>query len=273
MLIAVRHKTVYRYEVEARYAIQALRLTPRSFEGQRVHNWRIEAPGFDKAASFVDGFGNITHLTTLRAPHTGLSIEAAGLIETENKAGILKGVKEAAPVRVYLRRTPATEPSEAITALAQSCRKSSVLDTLHQLMGTIHETIRYEIGTTHAQSTAKDVLEARSGVCQDHAHVFISAARELTIPARYINGYFVTGGDGSAEAHHAWAEAWVDSLGWVGFDAANNTCPTERYIRLAAGLDARMAAPIRGLQRGGEQEALDVVVEVQQQQEQGGQQQ
>lgn len=266
MLIAVRHRTTYRYAVEARYSVQALRLTPQSFEGQHVREWRIEAPGLDSAASFVDGFGNFTHLTSLRAAHSGLSIEASGLVETLNKAGVVKGVKEAAPVRVYLRRTPATEPSEAITALARSCSRKGVLETLHQLMGTIHERVRYEIGTTHAQSTAREVLEAGSGVCQDHAHVFISAARELSVPARYINGYFVSGGDGAAEAHHAWAEAWVGDLGWVGFDAANNMCPTDRYVRLAAGLDAGSAAPIRGLQRGGDQEALDVFVEVQQQQ-------
>jgi hypothetical protein len=47
-------------------------------------------------------------------------------------------------------------------------------------------------------------------------------------------------------------------------------CPTERYVRLATGLDAATAAPIRGNRRGGQNETLDVVVEVQQQ---GAQQQ
>ncbi len=107
-------------------------------------------------------------------------------------------------------------------------------------------------------------------MCQDHAHIFIAAARTLGIPARYVTGYLLmedtSDGAGPAEAHHAWAEAWVESLGWVGFDVANRICPTERYVRLAAGLDAGYAAPIVGSRRGGADEKLDVSVAVQQQQ-------
>ena len=57
----------------------------------------------------------------------------------------------------------------------------------------------------------------------------------------------------------------MEGLGWVGFDVANRVCPTERYVRLAAGLDAGYAAPIVGSRRGGESEKLDVSVAVQQQ--------
>jgi transglutaminase-like putative cysteine protease len=102
-------------------------------------------------------------------------------------------------------------------------------------------------------------------VCQDHAHIFIAAARTLGIPARYVTGYLVLAGQATSEAHHAWAEAWVEALGWVAFDIANRICPTERYVRLAAGLDAGYAAPIVGSRRGGSTEELDVSVEVQQQ--------
>jgi len=88
----------------------------------------------------------------------------------------------------------------------------------------------------------------------------------LGIPARYVGGYLLTGDEPRAyDANHAWAEAYVEDLGWVGFDPANGLCPTERYIRLACGLDASSAAPIRGTRRGGFEEVLDVVVEVQQQ--------
>ena len=85
------------------------------------------------------------------------------------------------------------------------------------------------------------------------------------IPARYVTGYLVTDQEAPAEAHHAWAEVYLDGLGWVGFDPANHICPTERYVRLACGLDAGSAAPISGTRRGGVDEVLDVVVEVQQQ--------
>jgi transglutaminase-like putative cysteine protease len=139
------------------------------------------------------------------------------------------------------------------------------LDRLHHLMALVRDRVAYEAGTTHAHTTAADALAEGRGVCQDHAHVFISAARVLGTPARYVNGYFVSGGDGPSEAHHAWAEAWVEGLGWVGFDPANAMCPTDRYIRLNTGLDALSAAPVRGLRRGDSEESLDVIVEVAQQ--------
>ena len=136
---------------------------------------------------------------------------------------------------------------------------------MHALMTARARPRRVRVGVTDAHTAAAEALKDGAGVCQDHAHIFIAAARVLGVPARYVNGYFVTGGEEPAEAHHAWAEAWIDGLGWVGFDLANRLCPTERYVRLACGLDASYAAPIRGTRRGGVEEVLDVVVEVQQQ--------
>lgn len=274
MLIEIRHQTTYSYSTSARYAIQTLRLTPPSFEGQEVLRWTISAPGFERAVEFRDGFGNITHLTTLNAEHDGITIEASGVVETEDRCGIVRGLTEVAPRRVFLRETPVTKPDKAIRDLARKVsggkQPSDTLDCLHALMREVREAITYEIGTTHEHTSAAEALAAGTGVCQDHAHVFISAARAIGIPARYVNGYFLSGTLAPSEAHHAWAEAWIEGLGWVGFDPANGMCPTDRYVRLAWGFDAATAAPIRGTQRGGEQEALDVKVEVEQQ---GGQQQ
>ncbi|MFY8147531.1 MAG: transglutaminase-like domain-containing protein, partial [Rhodobacter sp.] len=88
--------------------------------------------------------------------------------------------------------------------------------------------------------------------------------RRWGIPARYVSGYLMSGGDGSpGEAAHAWAEIWVQGLGWIGFDPANTCCPDDRYIRLGSGLDAQDAAPIRGTARGPAAEVLDVAVAVQ----------
>jgi transglutaminase-like putative cysteine protease len=67
------------------------------------------------------------------------------------------------------------------------------------------------------------------------------------------------------EAGHAWAEAFVPDLGWVGFDAANGICATEAHVRVAAGLDYLGAAPVRGARRGGGAEHLAVEVIVDEQ--------
>jgi transglutaminase-like putative cysteine protease len=167
---------------------------------------------------------------------------------------------------VFLRETTQTKPDGTIRALAESAHGKDTLSKLHALLGAVRDRVEYVPGATDTHTSAADALADGKGVCQDHAHIFIAAARTLQIPARYVTGYLVLGEEGTAEAHHAWAEAWVDSLGWVGFDVANRVCPTERYVRLACGLDAGYAAPIVGSRRGGETETLDVSVTVQQQQ-------
>ena len=60
------------------------------------------------------------------------------------------------------------------------------------------------------------------------------------------------------ELGHAWAEAHVDGLGWVGFDCANGICPDERYVRIACGRDYADAAPISGIRFGTASESLSV---------------
>jgi transglutaminase-like putative cysteine protease len=90
----------------------------------------------------------------------------------------------------------------------------------------------------------------------------------MGLPSRYVTGYLHVAEEREEVAHHAWAETHVPGLGWVGFDPANNVCPTERYVRLACGFDAKSAAPIVGMGRGGGRESLKVAVVVQEQQQQ-----
>ncbi len=151
-------------------------------------------------------------------------------------------------------------------ALAQSVAGAGTIERLHGLAAMVHDRVEYVQGLTDAHTGAAEALDDGKGVCQDHAHIFISAARVLGIPARYVTGYLVLDirNRESAPAQHAWAEAHVDPLGWVGFDVANRLCPTDSYVRLACGLDAGCTAPIVGSRRGGAGESLKVSVAVQQ---------
>jgi transglutaminase-like putative cysteine protease len=115
------------------------------------------------------------------------------------------------------------------------------------------------------ETTAEAALALGQGVCQDHAHIFIGAARLLGLPARYVSGYLMMDDRVDQEAGHGWAEAHVAGLGWVGFDVSNAICPDERYVRLATGTDYRDAAPVTGINIGGGQIALEVSLAVEQQ--------
>jgi len=264
MRLQVRHQTAYRYETPIVAATQTLRLTPRSYEGMMVHRWTVRSDMRRDLPSFTDGYGNIVHGHTINQPHLAAAILVEGEVETTNTHGIVRGAPEPLPPLFFLRRTPLTTPDAALEALAGTvARQGSVLKQLHHLVKAVRDKVEYRSGATDTATSAADALAAGAGVCQDHAHIFVAAARLLAIPARYVGGYLWTSDDAREyQATHAWAEAFVHDLGWVGFDPSNRICPTEAYIRTSVGLDYASAAPVRGVRRGTAAETLAVKVKI-----------
>lgn len=265
MKLHIRHETKYDYETSVRSSIQRLYLTPATFATQKVLSWNISAPGIDKALAYRDSFGNLVHVITSQGPHDHVTVIAEGVVDTQEAAGVVRGLACPSPDNVFLRQTEATEPSPALSEIAQTAvsRQQKHLDVAHEIMREISARILYQIGATHAHTTAAQALADGKGVCQDHAHAMLSALRLVGIPGRYVTGYLVTDGALPATASHAWAEALIPQLGWVGFDAANCKCPTADYVRVATGLDAQGVVPVRGSRRGGESENMTVSVLVQ----------
>lgn len=266
MRIRIAHETVYSYAVPAHAVIQTLRLTPRNFEGQHILNWRIDVDQDARLDAHEDAFGNITHTFSCTGPIQTLTVRVDGLVETSDMAGVVRGAVERFPPGLYLRETALSAADPAIRAYAEAReRPGDRLSTLHALLDDLARDMVFDKDPTQASTTAAEAFALKRGVCQDFAHVFIAAARHLGIPARYVGGYFLhADGTVDQEAGHAWAEAHVPDLGWVGFDAANGLCPTEQHIRIACGLDYLNAAPIRGSRHGGEGEFLTVKVMVDQ---------
>ena len=143
--------------------------------------------------------------------------------------------------------------------------RGDVLASLHALSQAVIGSVSYVIGATHVETTAEEAATLGQGVCQDHAHIFIGAARALGIPARYVSGYLMMDDRIDQEAGHAWAEAHVEGLGWVGFDVSNAISPDDRYVRVATGRDYREAAPVTGVSYGAGDSSLKVRLAVEQQ--------
>ena len=263
MLIDVRHVTRYRYENATHYSVQRLHLMPQDHDGQKVLRWDITVPAGAHLLGYENAFGNRVHLATLAEPHDSIEVVAEGRVERQDTSGIVKRARSPVPDSLYLRQTPATEASAGIRSLATRLGPKPDVEAFHRLMGDIRDRMAYETGVTDVHTSAAEALAAGRGVCQDHAQVFVSAARQAGVPARYISGYLLLEGEAMAEASHAWAEVLVPHLGWVGFDIANRICPTERYVRVASGLDAHGVTPVRGTRRGGGAEHLEVEVRVQ----------
>jgi len=262
MRVAIDHATVYHYDHPARYGVQELRATPMSSAFQQVENWRIEAPGIDMAAGFRDAWGNQVHLVNQMGERQELAIRVHGVVETKRSDGVVGVLPGEPATRIYCRHSPLARPDKRLSDLAASLegRHRDHISLYHALMQAITERMKFDVDATDASTTAAEALAAAHGVCQDFAHVFIAVCRAMGHPARYVTGYMASDDGAASAAHHAWAEAEVPGLGWVGFDPANRICPDARYVRLACGPDAGYAAPVRGIRRGHGEERLTVRV-------------
>ncbi|MFZ1814271.1 MAG: transglutaminase family protein [Rhizobiaceae bacterium] len=264
MRIRISHTTTHSYEQPTRYGIQELRISPAPTRSQKILEWHIECPGIDGAATYHDGSGNLVHLVNQIGETSGFEVQVTGLVETSNADGIIGVLSHGPAPRLFVRETALTKPNAAIIDLAERHRgrHRDQIALYHALMSDIRAAMKFDTQATHVHTTAAEAYGQGHGVCQDFAHVFITACRLLDQPARYVTGYLVH--DAESEAHHAWAEAEVAGLGWVAFDPANGLCPDENYVRLACGFDAATAAPIRGIRRGPGGEEMQVRVSVRQ---------
>ncbi|WP_419689189.1 transglutaminase family protein [Burkholderia theae] len=314
MRLAIRHISRYQFDDQATHALQRLRLRPQSGPGQTVRAWQVTIDGVEPTLSYADGLGNRIDLVRHdRGAKAEIVVIAAGVVETQDRAGILGNPEGYAPPWIFERETALTKAGDTVRALAEALPiEPHGLDALHWLMTEVHGRIAYAPNlAADAPVDAETALQSGEGTSRDHAHAFIAAARVLKIPARYISGYVLAdsamqriadakqnvaddeeealalqSGDGMQQvlgashagqsqsqsqsqsqglpqqalgaqpqaaaltqqpAGHAWAEAYVEGLGWVGFDPFMNRCPDERYVRIAVGLDYRDAQPVTGL--------------------------
>ncbi|MBL4811587.1 MAG: transglutaminase family protein [Rhodobacteraceae bacterium] len=272
MRLKISHVTTYEYDKPVAYALQQIRLTPKSHPSQTVLHWRTEVTGGQRQLTFEDAHRNTVDLISFEPGTQHISVRCEGEVELRDTHGVHGPHGGYMPLWMFLRTTKLTKCGTKCAAIIKDLKDNADennangdLAKLHALMEAVHIALPYAKGTTVSGSTAEEALENGSGVCQDHSHVFISCAREMGLPARYVSGYLMIEGSPQQDATHAWAEAHVDGLGWVGFDAANDQSPDMRYVRVATGLDYADAAPISGMGEALGDERLSVSVEVQQQ--------
>src|SRR6185437_5694317 len=218
MRVRVSHEIKLTFSAPARSLHLNLRLTPRSFESQYVLRWRV---GVDLDASLKpreDAFGSLMHALSWHKPVEAVTITAAGEVQTSDAVGVVRGAVDPLPADMYLRASPLAQANAALRA--DSVAPGETLARLHQLMV---------------------LLRAK-----------IACARGWGVPARFVTGYRVAETPGEPTEMFAWAEALLPGLGWVAFDAVHDLCPNDRYVRVAVGLDANDAAPVRSWVNAGE---------------------
>lgn len=257
MLLTISHVTEYLYSDPVSYALQQLRLTPKSRAGQNVLDWDTQISGGSVNLAYEDHNNNRVELVEIEPDVSRVEIRSNGQVETSDNAGIIGVHGGFAPLWMFERSTELTASGPNIRKLAKDAKPDSSVEGMHALSAAIIGKVDYLTDTTHVATTAEQAVQLGSGVCQDHTHIFISVCRLSGIPARYVSGYLLMDGQTDQVASHAWAEAHLPSLGWVGFDVSNGISPDERYVRVATGLDYRDVAPIRGVRFGSQGGNLD----------------
>lgn len=266
MRLSISHRTDYSFDEPIEGGLQQLRLIPRSGPSQHIDTWDLTVEGGTTEAEFEDHHANRVRLVSVEAGTSLLRIEAAGTVTTTDTNGVHRR-RGRAPLWLYQRDTELTMPGPQLTEfLAAFTPSPDPIETLHALSAHVLAEVSYAIGSTDVSTSAETALEAGRGVCQDHTHIMIAAARQLGFSARYVSGYLFVLGEADQQASHAWAEVWVEDIGWLSFDVVNGICPDNRYVRLAVGLDYSEASPTIGIKFGDSNEVLAVDVNVQLQQ-------
>jgi len=271
MRISIRHRLSTTPPPGSANAVLHLLLTPQSGPTQTVESWSVQMEGIDRAGRFTDAYGNGAHLVNQRQPDGDLVVTVEGIVATVDRHGVYgKGGPGPVPA-LFKRVTPLTKAPVSLYGRFRGS-KDSRLDVLHALMARVGEVLhspaavlqsqsqsQSQGGQSQSQSQSQGSANSADGEeappdlprppATDYAHAFIGAARALDIPARYITGY-ITGDEDDHAAFHAWAEAYDEGLGWVGFDAMLGLCPTDRHVRLAVGLDGNSAQPLRAVPAG-----------------------
>jgi transglutaminase-like putative cysteine protease len=265
-ILKITHETSYHYDEPVPFALQQLRLRPKSRRHQKVIDWTVTVQGGIPQVRFTDEHDNDVDLISFAPGMTDIVIRSEGQVELEDNHGIVGRHTGFVPLWLYKRSTPLTRTGPQVRALLGALdRPEDPLDLLHALSEHIRDRVPYSTDQAEPDLTAEQILTLGHGVCQDHAHIFLAATRHLGLPARYVSGYLMMDDRTDQDASHAWAEAHVEGLGWVGFDISNGISPDQRYVRVATGCDYLSAAPISGMRYGSGSENMLVRLRVEQQ--------
>ncbi len=279
MFYSIRHCTRFRYSAAVSESLMEARMHPRTEGTQRCLTFQLSVSPKARVTSYRDYLGNMIHHFEVPGNHTELMIVAESVVDSlqQGERGQLGPEAWEELDRLVaegdywemLEPSHFAQPSELLKELSNSlgvARRSDPLSLLLELNGAIYNWFAYTPSITRVDSPIDDALLTRQGVCQDFAHIMLALTRELRIPCRYVSGYLYHGSTNryrsSEGATHAWVEALLPRLGWVGFDPTNNLLTSERHIRTAIGRDYADVPPTRGVFKGQAHSELAVSVRV-----------
>jgi transglutaminase-like putative cysteine protease len=270
---------MFRYSSTISQSVMEVRMKPITEGIQHCLKFKLATTPRARVLSYQDYLGNAVHHFDIPSSHSQLTVIAESLVHMGSPAPLIDKLVPAAWKELdsiisktdcadFLAPSQFARPAPSLPDLAAelgAILRDDPLTVVREIMAGMSKSFAYCPRTTKVDSPIDQALEERKGVCQDFSHIMIALVRPLGIPCRYVSGYLFHRDEdqGSGEdATHAWVEALLPGLGWIGFDPTNDVVAGERHIRVAVGRDYADVPPTRGVFQGDARSELSVAVQV-----------
>jgi transglutaminase-like putative cysteine protease len=271
MILEIQHETRFDYTEPVKESVTEVHMEPVSDENQTCHSFHLDVGPQTQQFRYQDGFGNCVHHFDILGAHDHVRILAASLVETHPRPVDLDRSQAVWPVLLdsshlealdFLPFRGPIQPTPLLDPLMKELRPAEGTPLgpfVKAVSHYIHTHYQYARDVTLANSPIDHLLQEGKGVCQDFTHLMIALLRSFNIPARYVSGYIHRPKKESQS--HAWCEAWLPDLGWVGVDPTNDCVIHDHFVKVAVGRDFTDLPPNKGVYRGRGEESISVRVE------------
>ena len=282
MRLDIRYRCRFDYSDGVRESQNELRVVPTTDPRQQLVSARVITSPPSRVFSYTDYWGTRVDSFGIREPHRSLEVIAEASVETRRPLLVsasprMEAIRDPSFRNEHLEYLQPTPHASWGTRIGNEATRQSdlagpdlvsIVLAIHRRVGAV---MHYAPGTTYVGVEVEDVLERGTGVCQDYAHLAVAMCRSLGIPARYVSGYLfttndATGADSEGDVvrvqTHAWFEAAIPGVGWLGLDPTNAQQVGVRHVKTGHGRDYDDVPPLRGVFSGQALADLEVVVEI-----------
>lgn len=278
MRYTIAYSCRFTYEALVEESAIEARLQPRTEGRQRGIAFELAVSPPAPVTLARDDLGNAVHRFEIAHPHLQLAITARADVEVAGAPAALALPPQAweavdaweASGEYWDFQQPGghTRWTPAVRAWAERHARRGREDPLTaalRLTEAVHDQLEYDPGRLDVETDVDELLRTGRGGCADFAHLLVAATRWTGLPARYVSGFRAgrrDEADGVPAAMHAWMEALLPELGWVGFDPAAGIMTGDEYITVAVGREGSDVLPIRSSSTGGVRSTVDVSLEI-----------
>jgi transglutaminase-like putative cysteine protease len=271
----IHHVTKYEYDRPVKESVNEIMIYPFASNEQEVLFHELNITDHPDILLINDYWGNKAGMFNVMAAHKLMVIESKLIVRTLGKTEHLtsttgfEALKNEVADNLLLLELSFIQEIELREKMKELIKEiyepgNSIMGIVEKCSHYIFDNFQYIKGITTIETTVAEILELRSGVCQDFAHVMLEILRSLHIPSRYVSGYICPNKNGmrGEGATHAWVEAWIPGTGWTGIDPTNNVWVTNHHVKLAVGRNFNDCSPIKGTFKGPARQSLSVFVSV-----------